>query len=145
MIAEEQTAGRGRQGRTWSRRPGRALTLSVARAHGAARRSSCCRCAVALAVCEACEAVAPRALRGSSGPTTSGSTAARSPGILIEARPQEGWAVVGIGLNVDTAAEELGRRAARDRDVAADRVRRGRSSREPVLDALLERLAELDG
>jgi BirA family biotin operon repressor/biotin-[acetyl-CoA-carboxylase] ligase len=29
-------------------------------------------------------------------------------GVLIEARPAEGWAVIGIGLNVDTAQDELG-------------------------------------
>ncbi len=28
-------------------------------------------------------------------------------GILVEGRPQEGWAVVGVGINVTTAADEL--------------------------------------
>ena len=41
-----------------------------------------------------------RRLLASSGPTTCWSAVARLRGILVEARPQEGWAVAGIGLNV---------------------------------------------
>jgi BirA family biotin operon repressor/biotin-[acetyl-CoA-carboxylase] ligase len=40
-----------------------------------------------------------------------GRSGAKVAGILIEGRPQEGWAVIGIGLNVLTAPGELGHAA----------------------------------
>ena len=58
----------------------------------------------AVAVCEACEAQRRRAVRGSSGRTTSGSSGRKVSGILVEGRPQEGWAVLGVGVNVSTPA-----------------------------------------
>ena len=36
-------------------------------------------------------------------------------GVLVEARPEEGWAVIGVGLNVAIAAEDVPAGAARDR------------------------------
>ena len=60
--------------------------------------------------------------------------------MLIEARPQEGWAVIGIGLNVDTAPDEL---ADELRETASSlRIATGAPvDREAALDALLARLA----
>ena len=58
VAAERQTAGRGRQGRTWSAPAGRALTLSaLVRLPAAALEPL--PLAVPIAVAEACEAVAP--------------------------------------------------------------------------------------
>ena len=63
--------------------------------------------------------------------------------MLIEARPQEEWAVIGIGLNVDTTLDEL----AHDLRGTASSLRiasGGPVDREAALDALLERLAGVD-
>jgi BirA family biotin operon repressor/biotin-[acetyl-CoA-carboxylase] ligase len=138
VVAEQQTAGRGRQGRTWSSPRGRSLTLSVlfrSRPHELALLPL----AAALAVCEACEQVAPvRCLiKWPNDVLIEGRKAA---GILIESRPQEEWSVVGIGLNVNTAADEL---APDLRDSAISlRIAAGRTiDRDETLAVLLERLA----
>ena len=103
VVAERQTAGRGRQGRTWTAPPGRALTLSVlARMEPA--RMELLSLAVALAVCHACEETAAVECTVK-WPNDVWIDGRKVAGILIEARPQEGWAIIGIGLNVDTAAE----------------------------------------
>jgi BirA family biotin operon repressor/biotin-[acetyl-CoA-carboxylase] ligase len=105
VVAERQTAGRGRQGRSWSAPLGRALTLSVIARIDAAG-FDLLPLAVPLAVCEACEQVATVRCQ-IKWPNDVWIDERKVAGILIEARPQEGWAVVGVGLNVDTAAEEL--------------------------------------
>ena len=62
--------------------------------------------AAAVAVCEACERVAPVSCR-IKWPNDVWIDGRKLAGILVEGRPQEGWAVLGIGLNVATAAEEF--------------------------------------
>ena len=62
-------------------------------------------------------------------------------GILIEARPQEGWAVLGIGLNVDTSEDELDE-AIRYQATSLRIAAGSPAERERALEALLERLAE---
>ena len=138
VVAEEQTAGRGRQGRAWSAPTGRALTLSaVARIETA--RMELLPLAVALAVCDACEATA--AVRCAvKWPNDVWIDGRKVAGILIEARPQEGWATIGIGLNVDTAEAELEPEL---RGTATSlRIATGAAvSREAALGALLDALA----
>ena len=58
-------------------------------------------------------------------------------GILIEGRPQEGWAVLGIGVNVSTAADEF---AAEIRDIATSLRRIGPSGNAPTSERYLELL-----
>ncbi len=62
--------------------------------------------AAALAVCEASEQSAPVrcAIKWPNDVWIDGRKLA---GILVEGRPQEGWAVLGIGLNVATAEDEF--------------------------------------
>jgi BirA family transcriptional regulator, biotin operon repressor / biotin---[acetyl-CoA-carboxylase] ligase len=138
VLAEEQTAGRGRQGRSWSAARGRSLTLSIVVRLGAAALDLL-PLSAAVAVCDACEAVAPVrcAVKWPNDVWIDGRKVA---GILIEARPQEGWATLGIGLNVDTTADELD---AEIRETATSlRIASGSPvDRELVLEALLERLA----
>jgi BirA family biotin operon repressor/biotin-[acetyl-CoA-carboxylase] ligase len=94
VTADEQTAGRGRQGRTWSAAPGEALLMS-ALVRGV---QPLMPLAAAVAVCEA---VAPlEALV--KWPNDVWIERRKVAGILLEGRPQEGWAVIGIGLNVRT-------------------------------------------
>ena len=138
VVAEQQTAGRGRQGRSWIAPRGRALTLSIV-LRPQAGLLALLPLATAVAVCEACEQVAAVgcAIKWPNDVLAKGRKLA---GILIESRPQEGWAVVGIGLNVDTPAEEFG---AELRPIATSlRIASGETvGRERVLDALLHSLA----
>jgi len=139
VVAERQTAGRGRQGRTWSAPPGRTLALS-ALARVEAVRLDLLPLAIALAVCEACERVAD--VRGEiKWPNDVWIAGRKAAGILIESRPQEGWAIIGIGVNVDTATEEL-EGELRDSATSLRIATGGPVSRDAVLDALFERLAE---
>ena len=138
VAAERQTAGRGRQGRTWSAPAGRALTLSVlARLPRPALEQL--PLAVAVAVCEACEAVAPVSCR-IKWPNDVWIDGRKVAGVLIEARPLEGWAVIGIGLNVDTAQDEFPPEL-RDAAASLRSAAGGAADRDAVLDALLDRLA----
>ena len=98
VTAGAQTAGRGRQGRTWSAPPGRSLLMSlVLRAPG---RMLPLAAAVAVA-----EAAGPgAAIKWPNDVLLDGRKVA---GILAEARPQDGWAVLGVGLNVAVRIEDL--------------------------------------
>lgn len=104
VTTDEQSAGRGRQGRTWSAPPGRALLLSVV----IRERFELLPLAAGLAVA--------RTVGDHAGikwpndvviPAADGSALKKIAGILAEGRPQEGWAVIGIGLNVAVRIEDL--------------------------------------
>ena len=98
VTAGEQTAGRGRQGRRWSAPPGRALLMSlVLRSRGPLLPLEG---AVAVADIAGSEA----AIKWPNDVLLHGGKLA---GILVEGRPQEGWAVLGIGLNVALRPEDL--------------------------------------
>ena len=98
VTAAAQTAGRGRQGRTWAAPPGRALLMSlVLRAP-----DRMLPLAAAVAVAEAAGERA--AIKWPNDVLLEGRKVA---GILAEARPQDGWAVLGIGLNVAVRPDEL--------------------------------------
>lgn len=98
VTATEQTAGRGRQGRNWSAPPGRALIASVV-----------LREFDALLPLAAAAAVADVAGDGAlvKWPNDVLVEGRKVAGILAEGRPQEGWAVLGIGLNVAVRPEDL--------------------------------------
>jgi BirA family transcriptional regulator, biotin operon repressor / biotin---[acetyl-CoA-carboxylase] ligase len=100
VTADEQTAGRGRQGRTWVAPPGSALLLSVL-LRDLGKAQAHLPLAAALAVCEACERAAPVSCR-IKWPNDVWIDGRKVAGILIEGRPQEGWAVLGVGVNVST-------------------------------------------
>jgi BirA family biotin operon repressor/biotin-[acetyl-CoA-carboxylase] ligase len=127
ITASEQTAGRGRQGRSWVAPAGRALLCSLVLRDPPALLSLI----AGVAVCDALGAQArvkwpndvvievrddpyrPRAQAGmrGEGPSRAGSapgtTLAKLAGILVEGRPQEDWAVLGIGVNVAVRTEDL--------------------------------------
>jgi len=98
VTAAQQTAGRGRQGRTWSAPPGRALLLSVVLRDPPALLPL----AAALAVAEVAGADAQ--IKWPNDVLLDGRKVA---GILAEGRPQDGWAVLGVGLNVALRIEDL--------------------------------------
>jgi BirA family biotin operon repressor/biotin-[acetyl-CoA-carboxylase] ligase len=94
VTADEQTAGRGRQGREWTAAPGSSLLLSLI----LREPSDALPLAAAVAVCEALPVDA--AIKW---PNDVWIDRQKVAGILVEARPQEGWAVLGIGVNVHEA------------------------------------------
>ncbi|HXN39300.1 MAG TPA: biotin--[acetyl-CoA-carboxylase] ligase [Solirubrobacteraceae bacterium] len=111
VSARQQTAGRGRQGRRWSAPAGSSVLASLV-------LRSPPPLLPLLAAVAVCDVIGERALikwpndivvpasdvegcgEGSSG-------LAKLAGILVESRPQEGWAVLGIGINVAVRLDEL--------------------------------------
>jgi BirA family biotin operon repressor/biotin-[acetyl-CoA-carboxylase] ligase len=104
VTADEQTAGRGRQGREWFAPPGRALLYSALLRPLGDR--PLLPLAVPLAVCDAAEALAPVEC-GVKWPNDVWVGERKLAGVLIEGRPEEDWAVIGIGLNVAVAEEDF--------------------------------------
>ncbi|MEP7356833.1 MAG: biotin--[acetyl-CoA-carboxylase] ligase, partial [Anaerolineales bacterium] len=108
IVAEEQTAGRGRAGRRWVTAHGTALAFSlVLRPATAAARGGELGLLAGLAVCEAVEQVTalPAALKWPNDILLGGKKAG---GILVEAAAsasaeQLEYALLGIGLNVASA------------------------------------------
>jgi BirA family transcriptional regulator, biotin operon repressor / biotin---[acetyl-CoA-carboxylase] ligase len=93
ITADEQTAGRGRQGRVWTAPPRSAVLMSVV------LRELDERLPLAAAVAIADALPVEAAIKWPNDVWIQGRKVA---GILVEGRPQEGWAVLGVGLNVNT-------------------------------------------
>jgi BirA family biotin operon repressor/biotin-[acetyl-CoA-carboxylase] ligase len=93
VTADEQLAGRGRQGRAWTAPPRSAVLMSVV----LRELTETLPLAAAVAVSEALPVEA--AIKW---PNDVWIAERKVAGILIEARPLDGWAVLGIGLNVTT-------------------------------------------
>jgi BirA family biotin operon repressor/biotin-[acetyl-CoA-carboxylase] ligase len=106
VTADEQTAGRGRQGRTWTAPPGAALLYSAV-LRPLTPRHSLLPLAVALAVCETAERLRPGVECKVKWPNDVHLDGRKLAGILIEARPQDGWAVIGVGLNLTIRPEDF--------------------------------------
>lgn len=106
VTAAEQTAGRGRQGRTWTAPPGKALLYS-ALLRPLDDRHMMLPLAVPLAVAETAEALRPDLECKVKWPNDVLVAGRKLAGILIEARPQDGWAVIGVGLNLTIAPDEF--------------------------------------
>lgn len=116
LVAEHQTAGRGRAGRSWLGKPGASLTFSLAwKFEGSASRLIGLPLAVGVALAETLNALAvPVQLKWPNDVLKDGQKLA---GILIETRSvgQATWAVVGIGLNLllpQELEQDIGRSAA---------------------------------
>jgi BirA family transcriptional regulator, biotin operon repressor / biotin---[acetyl-CoA-carboxylase] ligase len=93
VTADEQAAGRGRQGRQWTAPAGSAVLMSLV----LREFDELLPLTAAVAVCEA--------LPGDAAvkwPNDVWIERHKVAGILVEGRPQEGWAVLGVGLNVST-------------------------------------------
>jgi BirA family transcriptional regulator, biotin operon repressor / biotin---[acetyl-CoA-carboxylase] ligase len=135
VTATEQTAGRGRQGRTWSAPAGRALLMSIV------LRETPALLPLAAALAVADVAGSDARVKWPNDVLVDGRKVA---GILAEARVQEGWAVVGIGLNVALRLEDL----PAELHVTAGTLGLSPADVEPTLQRLLaalERALALDG
>jgi BirA family biotin operon repressor/biotin-[acetyl-CoA-carboxylase] ligase len=125
VTADEQHAGRGRQGRAWTAPPSSAVLMSVV----LRELSETLPLAAAVAVSEAVPLETQ--IKWPNDVWIDGRKVA---GILVEGRPQEGWAVLGIGLNVTTEEFPPELHATSLRLAGAD------LSREAALAALLDAL-----
>jgi BirA family transcriptional regulator, biotin operon repressor / biotin---[acetyl-CoA-carboxylase] ligase len=96
VTADEQAAGRGRQGRVWTAPPGSSVLMSIV-LRDLDETHELLPLATAVAVCEAIPADA--AIKW---PNDVWIERRKVAGILVEGRPQEGWAVLGVGVNVTT-------------------------------------------
>lgn len=98
VTASEQSAGRGRQGRSWSAPAGSALLMSLVLRDP----PDLLPLAAGVAVARVCGEDALI-----KWPNDVLLRDRKVAGILAEGRPQEGWAVLGIGLNVALRVEDL--------------------------------------
>ncbi|HSD24083.1 MAG TPA: biotin--[acetyl-CoA-carboxylase] ligase [Solirubrobacterales bacterium] len=99
ITAAEQTAGRGRRGNEWFAPAGSCLLYSALLRPFAADDAPPLPLAVPVAVCEAAESVAPVRCQVK-WPNDVWIDERKVAGVLVEARPDEGWAVIGVGVNV---------------------------------------------
>ncbi len=155
VTADEQSAGRGRQGRSWLAPPRSALLCSFVLRDPNPLLSLIAGVAVCDVVGDAARVKWPNDVVVERGGTrrrahprdrapgleqadeTNQPVLAKLAGILVEGRPQEGWAVLGIGLNVAVRVEQLpvelhGRAAS---------LELGAGAIEPIFERLLEALA----
>jgi BirA family biotin operon repressor/biotin-[acetyl-CoA-carboxylase] ligase len=128
VTASVQTAGRGRQGRTWAAPPGRALLCSLVLRDYDPLLPLRAGLAVADLAGDAARVKWPNDVLLDDR---------KLAGILVEARPQDGWAVLGIGVNVAIDVAELPPDV---RDRAAT-LGRPPAALEPTLRELLGHLA----
>jgi BirA family biotin operon repressor/biotin-[acetyl-CoA-carboxylase] ligase len=106
VTADEQTAGRGRQGRRWTAPAGRALLCSVL----IREPPRLLPLTAGVVVAETVDAAVPAGTRSPAQvkwPNDVLMDGRKLAGILVEGRPQERWAVVGVGLNVALRAEDF--------------------------------------
>jgi BirA family transcriptional regulator, biotin operon repressor / biotin---[acetyl-CoA-carboxylase] ligase len=133
VTADEQSAGRGRQGRLWTAPPGSSVLASLV----LREFDELLPLVASVAVAEACEAA--NVNPSIKWPNDVWIDGRKVAGILVEGRPQEGWAVLGVGLNVLTTADQLPeelRDVATSLQIAARRA----PSREAMLEAVLATL-----
>ena len=109
IVAEEQTAGRGRRGRTWISPPGTNLYVSVAvRPRIASGEAWQLGIAAALGAVAACEGVARLDLKWPNDLVAAGGR--KVGGLLVETIAEGDrlrGAVIGIGINVNWRSESM--------------------------------------
>lgn len=114
VTASEQTAGRGRMGRSWSAPAGSSLLMSLVLRPGPPNPEPPPKpwpppqlpLLAGVAVCDVAGPQA-RVKWPNDVVVEDGLNLRKLAGILTEARPQAGWAVLGIGLNVAVHLQDL--------------------------------------
>lgn len=148
MVADLQTAGRGRRGRTWTSPAGVNLMLSVGiRPRIEAADAGLLGIAAALAVRDACaECVSDADLRVRWPNDVVASDGRKVAGLLVETAVEDGRladAIVGIGINVNWPLAEMPREV-RERATSLQELAGGPIDRIALLSAVLTALdAEL--
>jgi len=133
VTAAGQSAGHGRQGRSWVTPPGRALACSLVLRDPPRLLPMLAALAVADVADRFDAAGRAAAIKWPNDVLLDGRKVA---GILAEGRPQEGWVVLGIGINVAVADDDFPPEL---RPIATS-LGREPADVEAVLSALLERL-----
>ena len=133
VTAGVQTAGRGRQGRTWSAPAGSSLLLSLVVRDFDALLSLRAGLAVADLAGAGAQVKWPNDVLLDGG---------KVAGILVEGRPQERWAVVGIGVNAALDPAELPAELRRRAATLGLVPRQLEAALGALLGALAQRLAE---
>ena len=153
IVTDQQTAGRGRMGRTWAAPPGSSLLLSLLLRPSwlAPADAFSLTILASVALCEAVEQLAPprAALKWPNDlllpvRTAAGPMLRKAAGILSEIELDGGriaWVVIGIGVNVNWSPSGI----VDGRDLAEVATSVGAAAGQPVerlplLRALLERL-----
>jgi BirA family biotin operon repressor/biotin-[acetyl-CoA-carboxylase] ligase len=154
VTADEQTVGRGRQGRLWSSPPGTSLSMSLIVRDPPPLLSLAAGVAVAETVDAILAGDLPAVAPAGATRSNPGSQPARVQikwpndvlvddrkvaGILVEGVPQQHWAVLGIGLNV-SVPEDAFPPEVRDR---AATLGLPTSAIDPVLESLLAALGRV--
>jgi BirA family biotin operon repressor/biotin-[acetyl-CoA-carboxylase] ligase len=101
IVADRQTAGRGRRGRVWQTQPGNLAATVLLRPEG--NHVAQLSFAAALAVSDMVSAFAPHAEIAVKWPNDVLAGGRKIAGILLEAGP--GWLAVGMGVNLAAAPE----------------------------------------
>jgi BirA family biotin operon repressor/biotin-[acetyl-CoA-carboxylase] ligase len=147
FVADHQSAGRGRQGRSWLDRPGQALMLSILLRQSAEPRPWRSTALASVALVEALEAVLPElddvAIKWPNDVLVGGRKLA---GVLAESMWDgvQSTLIVGVGVNVHSTEDDLAAVAARATSVllaTGQRIDRGKLLLQLVhrLDAWLAR------
>lgn len=103
VIADEQTAGRGRGGKTWESSPGAGLWLTLIERPADTSGIGVLSLRVGLAAAEALDRFAPEPIR-LKWPNDLYIDQGKLGGILVEARWREQsveWVAIGVGVNVE--------------------------------------------
>jgi BirA family biotin operon repressor/biotin-[acetyl-CoA-carboxylase] ligase len=133
VTASEQTAGRGRSQRAWVAPAGSSVLMSLV-LRDLGEGAPLVPLTAAVALCDALSGWVDRlAIKWPNDVWIGGRKAA---GILVEGRPQEGWAVLGIGLNVLSRIEDFPPEL-RDTATSIAAAGGGRPTVEAVLAAVL--------
>lgn len=133
VTAAGQSAGHGRQGRAWVTPPARSLACSLVLRDPPRLLPMLAALAVADVADRFDAAGRAAAIKWPNDVLLDGRKVA---GILAEGRPQEGWVVLGIGINVAVAEDGF----PPELRATATSLGRAPADVEPVLAALLERL-----
>ena len=133
VTAAAQTAGHGRQGRAWVTPAGRALACSLVLREPPRLLPMLAALAVADVADRFDAAGRSAAIKWPNDALLDGRKVA---GILAEGRPQEGWVVLGIGLNVAVEEDDF----PPELRAIATSLGHEPADVEPVLALLLERL-----
>jgi BirA family biotin operon repressor/biotin-[acetyl-CoA-carboxylase] ligase len=134
VTAREQTAGHGRQGRAWVTPAGRALACSLVLRDPPPLLPMIAAVATADAAAPFDRERREPAIKWPNDVLLGGRKLA---GILAEGRPQEGWVVLGIGVNVAIAPDAF----PPELRTLATSLGREPDAVEPLLAALLDALA----
>jgi BirA family biotin operon repressor/biotin-[acetyl-CoA-carboxylase] ligase len=153
VVADAQTAGRGRLGRSWRSEPGAGVWITMIERPADATALETLSLRVGLAVAPVLDALADSPVR-LKWPNDLYVGMRKLAGILIEARWREGhpeWVAIGLGINLrppDSETRAAGLRAGVRRNEVLERVvpaiRAAARMRGPLTEAELTMFAERD-